>query len=177
MSTGILAQLGIELIPRQVTEKYEFRLSQHYTSNPKHEHNLKFPTHPKFDNPLTGIYSQKEGLQRLEFRMRDGQTTMDSTTHEEVVGDQWRLHEFDPRSVRRVVLRGKYYNPTCFDIEIFGQTQKDLIVHTGNFQVRKLTEFELKDDERIVGVECYKSDKDGSIQNLQFVICRHLELE
>jgi hypothetical protein len=36
----------------------------------------------------------------------------------------------------------------------------------------KLIEFELQDNERIVGVVCYNDGSDGYARDLQFVICK-----
>ena len=81
------------------------------------------------------------------------------------------MKSFNPDEVRKVELYGS--SPTCYEIRFF-DSRNNKIAQIGRLAGKKLLEFELHENERIVGIVCHNSGTDGYAEDLQFVICKKL---
>ena len=73
--------------------------------------------------------------------------------------------------MRKVILFGNKSESRCYVIQLFDE-KNNQIAQIGHYCFEKLIEFELQDNERIVGVVCHNNGKDGYAKDLQFVICK-----
>jgi uncharacterized protein YjhX (UPF0386 family) len=82
------------------------------------------------------------------------------------------LRTFNPDQVKKVILFGGNSNGCCYVIRLFDEKNNQIAQIGHNTAVGKLIEFELQDNERIVGVVCHNNGDDGYVYDLQFVICK-----
>ena len=83
------------------------------------------------------------------------------------------LKSFNPDQVRKVKFYGLSRDNECYVIEMF-DANNNMIAKIGhNKEDRKLIEFDLHENERIVGVVCStREGRPGYAADLQFVICK-----
>ena len=127
-----------------------------------------FPEKPDFDNPLTEAWGAISGNNsHLNFGLKNKEKT-NFKAHSNM-----EMKSFDPDEVRKVELYGN--SSTCFTIRFFDSRNNQIAQIgwiTGFF---KLLEFELHENERIVGIVCHNNDTNGYVFDLQFVICKKLD--
>ena len=82
------------------------------------------------------------------------------------------LQSFNPYKVKKVKLFGDKGDGRCYVIQLFDKKGNEIAQIGGQTGYDKLIEFELQENERIVGVVCHNTGSDGYARDLQFVICK-----